>query len=57
MNQLLFKVEETDDCFTATCREPEISAQAGSMAELIELLQKLIKARLDPKDKSPRFDL
>jgi hypothetical protein len=57
MKQLLFKVEETDDCFTATCHEPEMTAQAGSMEELIQVLRRLIDVRIGPEMKHPRFDM
>ena len=57
MNQLLFKVEETDDSFTATCQDPEMAARADSLEELIETLRRLIKVRFGAKQKSPRFDL
>jgi hypothetical protein len=56
MNQLLFKVEEADDLFTATCHEPELTAQAGSMQELLEVIRKLIDSRLESKPEQPRFD-
>jgi len=57
MKQLLFKVEETDDCFTAICHEPEMAAQADSMEELIEVIRRLIDVRIRPEMKHPRFDL
>ena len=57
MKQLLFKVEETDDWFTATCHEPELEAQARSMEELLEVIRKLIDGRMESNSGRPRFEV
>jgi hypothetical protein len=53
MNEVLFKVEETEDLFTATCHNPRITAEAKSLAELIAILRQVIDSRVKPDDSTP----
>ena len=46
MNEVLFKVEETENLFTATCHNPKITAEAKSLEELLTILRQVIDARI-----------